>query len=254
VTPRQPKVRLFVEADLASGVASPLSADQAHYVTRVMRLTDGTPLAVFNGRDGEWSAVLAVAGKARCAVVPDVRLRAQTASPDVHLLCAPIKRQAFDLVVQKATELGVAAIRPVLTERTVPERVNLDRLRAIAVEAAEQCERLDLPDVREPAALGTILSGWDPNRRILVCDERGSVPSIAAALGEAARGSWAILTGPEGGFAPRELDGLRDLPFVTAIGLGPRILRAETAAIAALSVWQALLGDWASAPSSDPLR
>jgi len=254
VTPRQPKVRLFVEADLASGIAAPLSPDQAHYVTRVMRLTDGTRLGVFNGRDGEWSATLAVAGKSRCAVVPQALLRGQAASPDVHLLCAPIKRQAFDLVVQKATELGVAAIRPVLTERTVPERVNLDRLRTISVEAAEQCERLDLPAVHEPMALGAILSAWDPERRLLVCDERGAGPSIAEALSADMRGSWAILIGPEGGFAPRELDGLRDLPFVTAIGLGPRILRAETAAIAALAVWQALLGDWANAPSSDPLR
>ena len=254
MTPRQPKVRLFVEADLAPDIAAPLSPEQAHYVTRVMRLTDGTPLAVFNGRDGEWSARLAVAGKTRCAVVPQTQLRGQAASPDVHLLCAPIKRQAFDLVVQKATELGVAAIRPVLTERTVPERVNLERLRTIATEAAEQCERLDVPHIGEPLALHAILSGWDAKRRLLVCDERGVAPSIGAALGAEARGSWAILIGPEGGFAARELDALRDLPFVTSIGLGPRILRAETAAIAALTVWQALLGDWASAPSPDPLR
>src|SRR5690606_745182 len=179
-------------------------------------------------------------------------------APDIHLLCAPIKRHAFDLIVQKATELGVAAIRPVVTERTVPERVNLERLRTIAAEAAEQCERLDLPVLHEPEPLHAVLAGWDPTRRLRLCDEPGGEPLRAAlAAGEAApaaASAWAILTGPEGGFAARELDALRDLPFVTRIGLGPRILRAETAAIAALAVWQALLGDWADAPPRDPSR
>ncbi|MFN4088580.1 MAG: 16S rRNA (uracil(1498)-N(3))-methyltransferase [Alphaproteobacteria bacterium] len=251
---RQPKVRLFVEAGLAAGVAVPLSTEQAHYAARVMRLPDGASIALFNGRDGEWSALLAVAAKGRCTAVPRERLRHQAAVPDLHLLCAPPKRQAFDLIVQKATELGVAAIRPVLTERTVPDRVNLQRLGSIAREAAEQSERLDVPAIEPPRALGPILGGWDPARRILLCDERGRGQSIANASAWPRGGSWAVLTGPEGGFTARELDALRDLPFVTSIGLGPRILRAETAAIAALAVWQALLGDWDDGPPPDPLR
>lgn len=254
---RQSRVRIFVEADLSEGVAAPLSADQAHYLTRVMRLTDGAPLVLFNGRDGEWSARLAPAGKGRAAAVPDRLLRPQAPGPDVHLLCAPIKRQPFDLLIQKATELGVAAIRPVLTDRTVPERVNLERLRTIAAEAAEQCERLDVPAVDDPAPLASILAAWNPDRRILLCDERGAAMPLLDALTEAAgcaaAPEWAIVTGPEGGFSGRELDALRDLPFVTSIGLGPRILRAETAAIAALAVWQAVLGDWAGA-TPDPFR
>lgn len=250
-------MRLFVQADLVVEGAVPLSPEQAHYLTRVMRLDEGAPLALFNGRDGEWTARLAILGKGRCAAVPTATRRPQSASPDIQLLCAPVKRQPLDLIVQKATELGAAAIRPVLTERTVPERVNLERLRTIAAEAAEQCERLDLPVLHEPEPLQAVLAGWDPARRLLLCGERGGEPlrtALTPADSEATSASWAILTGPEGGFAARELDALRDLPFVTRIGLGPRILRAETAAIAALAVWQALLGDWADAPPRDPSR
>jgi 16S rRNA (uracil1498-N3)-methyltransferase len=156
-----------------------------------------------------------------------------------------VKRARIDFLVEKATELGASLLQPVLTERTQVERVNLDRLRANVMEAAEQTERLTLPEVRAPLALDQLLATWPGERRLLLCDETGDSPDIAAALGAQSRGAWGLLIGPEGGFAQRELDLLRKLPFVCPVGLGPRVLRADTAALAALAVFQALLGDWA---------
>jgi 16S rRNA (uracil1498-N3)-methyltransferase len=240
--------RLFVEAALAGGLEVPLTEGQAHHLRHVMRRPDGAPLLLFNGRDGEWRATLALHGKRAAAALVGERTREQTAEPDLWLCFAPIKRARIDFIAEKATELGVAALQPVLTEHTAVERVNVGRLQANAIEAAEQTERLTVPDVRQPVALPKLLGDWPAERRLLICDETGGGPPIADALGkldDAARAApWAILLGPEGGFAATELAALRRMKDVMAVGLGPRILRADTAALAALACWQALVGDW----------
>jgi len=241
----EPRTRLYVASDLAAGASIGLSREQAHYLKSVLRRAPGAALALFNGRDGEWSATIDAFGKGSCSVTVGERLRAQQEEGDLWLVFAPVKRARIDFLVEKATELGASVLQPVMTERTQVERVNLDRLRANVMEAAEQTERLTLPEVRAPAALDRLLASWPWGRRLLFCDETGESPDIAAALATEARGAWALLIGPEGGFAQRELDLLRKLPFVCAVGLGPRVLRADTAALAALAVFQALLGDWA---------
>jgi 16S rRNA (uracil1498-N3)-methyltransferase len=238
-----PKTRLFVENELADGVSVGLDAARAHFLKSVLRLPPGANVALFNGRDGEFLARIDGFGKGWCSVTVGRRLRPQTADPDLWLVFAPVKRARIDFIAEKATELGVSALLPVFTERTVVDRVNVDRLRANAVEAAEQTERLSVPAVREPQLLATLLAGWPAGRRLLLCDETGTAPPAVEALAGAA-GPWAILVGPEGGFAPAELDGLRNLAFVTPAGLGPRVLRSDTAALAALAVFQALAGDW----------
>ncbi|HEX9836481.1 MAG TPA: 16S rRNA (uracil(1498)-N(3))-methyltransferase, partial [Alphaproteobacteria bacterium] len=176
----------------------------------------------------------------------------QLASPDLWLVFAPVKRARIDFVAAKATELGVSALRPVLTRHTAVERVNVERLRANAIEAAEQCDRLDVPEVAAPVALDALIEDWPAGRRLMLCDESGAAPPVAAALAPfaaAPAAPWAVLTGPEGGFAGSELDALKKREFVTAVSLGPRTLRADTAALAALSCWQALVGDWRAPPS-----
>ena len=240
----KPRTRLYVAADLAGGESVTLDASQAHYLRTVLRLERGSPVALFNGRDGEWRAVIEGFGKGTCAVKLERRAREQTPEPDLWLVFAPVKRARIDFLVEKATELGVSALQPVLTDRTQVERVNLERLRANVREAAEQTERLTLPEVRQPLTLERALALWPAGRRLLLCDESGRSPDIASALHAEQPGVWAALTGPEGGFTERELDALRNLPFVCAVGLGPRVLRADTAALAALAVFQALLGDW----------
>ena len=222
------------------------SPSQAHYLGTVMRLKPGAEVALFNGRDGEWLAHIERIGRGKASLAIRSQLRPQSASPDLWLLFAPIKRGPIDFLAQKATELGVSALRPVITRNTAVERVNVERLRANAVEAAEQCGRLDVPEVAEPQPLDAVLAGWSPGRRIMLCDETGTAPSVADGLPREP-GPWAVLVGPEGGFAPAELDALAKTPFVTRVGLGPRILRADTAALAALSCWQALIGDWRQA-------
>jgi 16S rRNA (uracil1498-N3)-methyltransferase len=239
-----PKTRLFVENDLAEGQSIGLGPARAHFLKSVLRLTPGAALALFNGRDGEFVARIDGFGKGWCSVAVDGRSRPQAAEPDLWLVFAPVKRARIDFIAEKATELGVSALLPVYTERTMVDRVNTERLRANAIEAAEQTERLSVPEVREPRPLVHLLGDWPEGRRLLLCDESGTAPPIAEALAGASGGPWAILVGPEGGFAPRELDGLRNLAFVTPAGLGPRVLRSDTAALAALAVFQALAGDW----------
>jgi 16S rRNA (uracil1498-N3)-methyltransferase len=236
--------RLFIEAGLTAGSEAPLDEPQAHYLRHVMRRADGAPLLLFNGRDGEWKATLGLRGKKGAAAQVVEQTRPQAVEPDVWLCFAPIKRARIDYIAEKATELGVAVLQPVLTQHTAVERVNVERLRANAVEAAEQTERLSVPEVRAPVDLAE----WPAGRRLLICDETGGGPPIAEALGgldDAARAApWGIVIGPEGGFAERELTALRRMKDVMAVGLGPRILRADTAALAALACWQALVGDW----------
>ena len=246
------KVRLFVAAALAPGASVPLSSDQAHYAGKVMRLDPGDPVLLFNGRDGEWRARLETLGRKGAAAVAEARTRAQVPESDTGLLFAPLKKSALDFLIAKATELGATTLRPVATRRTAAGRVNLARLRAQAVEAAEQCARLTVPDVRPLEALDRALGDWR-GPRLFVADESGAgVPVAEAFAGAGAatgpNGPAAFLVGPEGGFERSELDALARLPFVTRIALGPRLLRAETAAIAALACWQALAGDGRALP------
>ena len=238
------QTRLYVAAALAGGLSIGLDASQSHYLKTVLRLGEGAVLALFNGRDGEWLGRIDALGKGWCSVTLYERRREQDSVPDLWLLFAPIKRARLDFLVEKATELGVAALHPVLTERTMVERVNLDRLRANAIEAAEQTERLSVPELAEPEKLSRIMARWPGERRVLLCDESGSAPPIVEVLAMAPSGPSAVLVGPEGGFAESELDALRKFPFVSCVGLGPRVLRADTAALAALAVVQALAGDW----------
>lgn len=237
-----------MEADLSAGADIELGEQQAHYLRHVMRREDGAPLLLFNGRDGEWTATLGLRGKKGAAARVAEQTRRQVTEPDVWLCFAPIKRARIDFIAEKATELGVAVLQPVITRHTAVERVNVERLRANAIEAAEQTERLSVPEVRAPVDLMRLLADWPPGRRLLICDETGGGPPIAEVLGgldEAARTApWGIVIGPEGGFAEGELTALRRMKDVTAVGLGPRILRADTAALAALACWQALVGDW----------
>jgi 16S rRNA (uracil1498-N3)-methyltransferase len=245
------RARLFVAADLAEGAAVPLTGDQVHRLAHVLRLRAGAPVAVFNGRDGEWAATVANLSKGRGGLAVGRRLRVQAAGPDVWLLFAPIKHGPIDWLVEKGTELGAAVLWPVFTRRTVASRVNPERLAVRAVEAAEQCERLTVPELRPATTLDRLLDAWPDGRRLLVLDETGSGAPIAEAAATAA-GPAALLVGPEGGLAPEERAALYKRPFVTNVGLGPRILRAETAAVAALACWQALAGDGREKPPPRP--
>src|SRR5471032_1712863 len=239
--------RLFVEAGLGAGVEAPLDEAQAHYLRNVMRRADGAPLSLFNGRDGEWAATLSLRGKKAAVELVGEQTRAQAVEPDLWLCFAPVKRARIDYIAEKATELGVSVLQPIVTQHTAVERVNVERLAANAVEAAEQTERLSVPEVRPPLDLRRLLAAWPAGRRLLICDETGGGPPIAEALAGldavARAAPWAIVIGPEGGFAEVELTALRRIKDVVAVGLGPRILRADTAALAVLACWQAMVGD-----------
>lgn len=237
-------VRLYVADDLAAGGRFALESSQAHYLSNVMRLGSGDCVSLFNGRDGEWRARIESAGRGRCEVGIETFSRPQLRAPDLWLVFAPVKRARIDFIAAKATELGVSAIHPMFTRNTAVGRVNVGRLRANAVEAAEQCGRLDVPEVAEPVDLDGLLAGWDTDRRIMLCDETGGGAPVAEVLSNATPGPWAVLTGPEGGFAETELDAFDKLSFLYPVALGPRILRADTAALAALVCFQALVGDW----------
>ena len=236
--------RLFVEASLSGGGEFDATPEQAHYLSNVMRLTSGSAITLFNGRDGEWRGVIAEAGKKKARLRAETQTRSQTAEPDLWLVFALVKRQAVDLIIEKATELGVSRILPVITERTNASRTGEERLRLIAVEAAEQCERLSVPEIAPAQSLSNALTSWEASRTLYSMDETGAGRPIAEVLAAARPGPAALLIGPEGGFAKSELDGLDRLAFATRVGLGRRILRAETAVIAALACFQAIAGDW----------
>lgn len=236
-------IRLFVPQDLAPGYGVVLSLDQSRYLTSVMRQAIGAQVALFNGRDGEWSATLTETGKRGSLLKVDEQVRPMSLGPDLDLVIALVKRGRVETIVEKAAELGVRRVRLTITRRTNVDFVKLGRLDAIAMEAAEQTGRLDVPTVEDPVKLAEILDRWDPARKLVFCDEGGDArPAIEALAGSTAPA--AILIGPEGGFAPEERERLRSLPFVTPVSLGPRILRADTAAISALTLWQAAAGDW----------
>ena len=239
-------LRLWVAGDLAAGAPTMLDGDQAHYLRAVMRRAIGDELLVFNGRDGEWLARIAALSKSAGQLAPIRQTRAQAQGIDLQLVFAPIKRARMEILIEKAVELGASALVPVITRRTIVSRLNLERLSAHAREAAEQTERLDVPALSAPRSLEAVLGDWNPSRRLLFCDETGDAPSLATVLQgvELCPESWAVLIGPEGGFDPAELDLIRGFPFATRVSLGPRVLRADTAALAALAVFQALRGDW----------
>src|SRR6516162_8531637 len=236
--------RLHVKPGLALGGSVELETGQAHYLRSVLRLGRGAAVAGFNAADGEWLCRIAEVGKDRVSLTVEHRLRAPEPNADLWLLFAPIKRGRLDWLVEKATELGASALLPVWTARTQSERLNLGRLRAHAVEAAEQSERLSVPELHPPEALDLVLAAWPAGRLLVVCDESGTGEPIDDAATRLVPGPMALFIGPEGGFDQTELDGLDKLSFVTRIGLGPRVLRAETAALAALAVFQAIAGDW----------
>ncbi|WP_025311019.1 16S rRNA (uracil(1498)-N(3))-methyltransferase [Roseicyclus elongatus] len=239
----RPKIRLFVDHPLGRGQTVPLSREQANYLFNVMRLSEGAEVALFNGQDGEWRAVVVQAGKRSGALDCVTQTAPQQAPPDLWLLFAPIKKARTDFIVEKAAELGAARICPVQTDHTNAERIRQDRLQAHAVEAAEQCLGTYVPPVDDLRKLSEVLADWPEDRHLIFADESlvGAKDALSAAPDAA---KWAILIGPEGGFSPAERDRLRSLPFVTSISLGPRILRADTAAAAALTLWQAERGDW----------
>ena len=235
--------RLFVESPLVAGLTVALERAQAHYLGTVLRLTSGDRVLVFNGRDGEWSATLALQKRATALLVGE-RTREQTAPTDLHYLFAPLKAARLDYMVQKAVEMGVSRLQPVLTRHGQVSRVNAERMRANAVEAAEQCGILSPPEIAAPLALERWLAERDARRALVFCDEDAEVANPLAALARLPRAPLAVLIGPEGGFAADERSALVKQQNVVRLSLGPRILRADTAAVAALALVQAALGDW----------
>lgn len=245
--------RLFLEADLASGTRVRLDATQANYLQNVLRLKPGHSVHVFNGRDGEWRARLEETGRRAADLVVEDKIRDQDSGPDIDYLFAPLKRARLDYMVQKAVEMGVARLCPILTRHTIAERVNLDRMRANAIEAAEQCGILRLPSIVEPEKLERVVAAWPSDRALVFCDEDACQKNPIAALRagledrlagevEGRRRKLALLIGPEGGFSGAERDLLMALPQVIRVSLGPRILRADTAAVAALALVGAVVG------------
>jgi 16S rRNA (uracil1498-N3)-methyltransferase len=243
--------RLYVADPLGDGARLGLEAAPANYLRNVLRLAAGAAVLVFNGRDGEWRARLAEGGRRSLTLVLEERTRAQTATPDLHYLFAPLKHARLDYMVQKAVEMGAGRLVPVLTRHTQVARVNLDRMRANAIEAAEQCGILTLPEITAPIPLERLIAAHDPACLLVFCDEDAPVKDPVAALAAARTGAGqgptpplAVLIGPEGGFAEDERAALLALPNVMRLALGPRILRADTAAVAALALVGAVLGDW----------
>jgi 16S rRNA (uracil1498-N3)-methyltransferase len=237
--------RLYVTDALAAEVPVEASKEHFHYLTNVLRMADGDTVLLFNGRDGEWSAELSLPTRKRLQLVPKEQTRPQPEAPDLHYLFAPLKVGRLDYLVQKAVEMGAGVLQPVMTQHVQGKITSLERLQANAVEAAEQCGILAIPEVMAPRKLEDLLATWPPERRIIFCDEgHGSQNPLPVLKGVTER-RLALLVGPEGGFSDEERKLLRGLDFVTAIPLGPRILRADTAAVAALAVIQAAIGDWA---------
>ena len=241
------KIRLCVDHPLGEGQSLPLTEAQAHYLFGVMREGAGTEVLVFNGRDGEWRAEVTTAGKRGGILTCKDQTRPQGSGTDLWLLFAPVKKARTDFIVEKSVELGVLKIMPIQTDFTNAERIRQDKAEAHVREAAEQCETTVIPEVLPLAPLGKVLVGWDPARRILWADESGARSGVSGATADFAKlpkGTYALLIGPEGGFSEKERDKLRALSFVTPVALGPRILRAETAALSLIVLWQAHMGDW----------
>ena len=239
--------RLHVPAPLRAGGVVRLDKGQCHYLLNVLRLKAGGRARLFNAGDGEWLCEVTKAGKRQCELLCLEPLPALPAPPDINYLFAPLKHARLDYMIQKATELGARRLRPVFTEFTVARRVNLERMRANAVEAAEQCNIVHVPQVLEPVKFSALMEGWDASRALIFCDESAPIADPVKALRAVPEGPLAVFIGPEGGFSERERLTLRSLDFVFPISLGPRIMRADTAAVAALALVQAVRGDWKEA-------
>ena len=243
-----PATRLYLARPLAAGGMIEIDAAQTHRLKNVLRLAPGAEVAAFNARDGEFLCRVAELGRHGGSLTVETRRRTPAREADPWLVFAPIKRLRLDWLIEKGTELGVAAFLPVMTERTQAERINPERLLTHAIAGAEQSERLSVPEIRPLSPLRQILGGWPAERRLIVCDETGGgAPMVEMLLSFPPAVPTAVLIGPEGGFSQTELDAFNNLPFVTKVGLGPRVLRAETAALAALAVFQAVAGDWRGA-------
>lgn len=236
--------RLFVEDRLSVGASPLCSTSQTHYLIHVLRLKEGDKINVFNGYDGEWCARLKTTNKKCVSLEIQTQLRVQTKGQDIDYLFAPLKHARLDYMVQKATEMGVGRLCPVLTHHTIVERINLKRMRANTIEAAEQCGLLFLPELKEPQHLFDCFNTWDQNRHLIFCDETAVMPNPLSHLRDLKGQKLGVLIGPEGGFSKEEREFLRKQAYTHSISLGPRILRADTAAIAALSLVNAILGDW----------
>jgi 16S rRNA (uracil1498-N3)-methyltransferase len=236
--------RLFVSQDLAAGAALDASPEQSHYLSNVLRMAEGAELLIFNGRDGEWLARVAAKTKKAVRLEAVEQTRVQTPASDLLYCFAPLKVGRLDYLVQKAVEMGAGVLQPVITQHTQLTKVGTERLQANAIEAAEQCGILAIPEVRDDKKFEALLAGWDKERRLIFCDESAETNNPLAALQAIREKKLGLLVGPEGGFSEEERRQLYALPFVTAIPLGPRILRADTAAVAALAVIQATAGDW----------
>ncbi len=239
---KQAKVRLYLEHALGTGQTVPLERDQAHYLFGVMRMVVGDPVLLFNGQDGEWRCRVEQAGKRAGVLICEDQTKPVQMPPDLWLLFAPIKKARTDFIVEKAAEMGAARIVPVQTDFTNSERIRQDRLQAHAVEAAEQCGGTYVPEVTDLRKLDRVLADWPEDRQLMFCDEAevGSAKRLGAAKGD----KWAILIGPEGGFSAAERKRLTAHPNAHIVALGPRILRADTAVVAAMTLWQKSLGDW----------
>lgn len=236
--------RLFIDAKLAAGIGNEASPDQFNYLANVLRMAEGAEVLLFNGRDGEWRARLTFPSRKKIVLEALEQTRPQPPAPDLQYLFAPLKVGRLDYLVQKAVEMGAGLLQPVMTQHVQGKITNLDRLAANVIEAAEQCGVLSVPQIRPPAKLQDLLDGWPAERRIIFCDEGDEGQNPLPILSAISETRLALLVGPEGGFSQEERQRLRSLPFVTAIPLGPRILRADTAAVAALTVIQAAIGDW----------
>ncbi len=236
-------IRLYVDAPLAAGASLELPKAQAHYLGTVLRKKGGEAVRIFNGQDGEWRAEISAISKREATLQIIEQLRTPRPCPDIILCFAPVKKHRTAFIIEKATELGVSAMMPVITARTQFPKLNLEKARLQAIEAAEQTERLDVPEITEPQKLDALLTGWDTARTLIFADEAGDAKPALTAL-QNIKGPSAILIGPEGGFTSQERETLRAQKFVTPVTLGPRILRADTAALSLLTLWQAVRGDW----------
>lgn len=236
--------RLYCEQTLSARSELTLSRDASHYLVTVLRSGEGAPVRLFNAIDGEWQCVISLANRKAAHVTCEERLREATPPPDIDYLFAPLKSARLDYLAQKATEMGARQIRPVITRHAVTGKINLDRLRANAIEAAEQCNMVYVPDVADPEKLNQVLANWPAERTLIFCDERAGQANPIDTLKQMKPGPLAVLLGPEGGFSEEERDMILSVPNVVALSLGPRIMRADTAAVAVLALVQSVLGDW----------
>lgn len=239
---KKPRTRLYINHEFESGDVHLIDGNQGHYLVNVLRVQTDETLTIFNGIDGEWDARISKVGKGKAKITVGRKIAEQASEPDLWYMYAPVKKARVDYIIQKATELGVSNIMPVVTKRTNLDRIKYEKLVANAIEAAEQSGRMTVPHIEELTSLEDILCDWPDDRALLFCDERGDALQMKDIKPDFGR--WAILVGPEGGFSPEERDMIKSHHNAYAVTLGPRILRADTAAVSALTLWQVFFGDW----------